>query len=275
MRANNLTISIPNKGCDKNPPCPYCVSKCTGVVKEKRDLMLRNIPKVLTMARLGQVSSVMLTGKGEPCLNFNDVLMFCEHFREFPLEIQTNGIWLSRHILTGEVPVLAGQGMNVVAISADEFGSTPIEVLSKAIHDTGMLLRMTFNVTNAHKFRELTFQSLLDYCIKWDVDQLTIRKIVAPNYTEETEQTEWIKDNVDLLLYPRLMDELKTACKKSGHHIRSLPFGAEVYDVQGVSVSYSNYCIQDDNDMEDIRSLIFLEDGHMYSSWNSKASVLF
>jgi MoaA/NifB/PqqE/SkfB family radical SAM enzyme len=193
MRANNLTISIPNKGCDKS--CPYCVSKCTGAIKENRGLMLSNLPKVLTMARLGQVSSVMLTGKGEPCLNFKDVLMFCEHFREFPLEIQTNGIWLSHHLL--EVPVLAGHGMNVVAISIDDSGSVPIEKLSKAIHDAGMLLRMTFNVTNAFKFREFSFQSLLDYCVKWGVDQLTLRKIVAPNYTEETEQSIWIKDKVD------------------------------------------------------------------------------
>jgi hypothetical protein len=273
MRANNLTISIPNKGCDKNPPCPYCVSKCTGAVKEDRGLMLSNLPKVQTMARLGQVSSVMLTGKGEPCLNFQDVLMFCSHFREFPLEIQTNGIWLSNHIL--KVLVLAEHGMNVIAISVDDSGSAPIEKLSKAIHDSGMLLRMTFNATNSFKFRELTFQSLLEYCLKWNVDQLTLRKIVAPNYTEKTEQTEWIKDNIDLLLYPRLMDELKTACKKQGHHVRTLPYGAEVYDIQGIAISYSNYCIQDDNDTEDIRSLIYQADGHLYSSWNSEASKLF
>ena len=235
--------------------------------------MLSNLPKVQTMARLGQVSSVMLTGKGEPCLNFKDVLLFCDHFREFPLEIQTNGIWLSNHIL--EVPVLQEHGMNVIAISVDDSGSAPIEKLSKAIHDWGMLLRMTFNVTNGHKFRELSFQSLLEYCLKWGVDQLTLRKIIAPNYTEETEQTEWIKENIDSLLYPRLIGELKTACIKNGHHIRALPYGAEIYDIQGIAVSYSNYCIQDDNDTEDIRSLIFMENGHVYTSWNSEASKLF
>lgn len=133
---------------------------------------------------------------------------------------------------------------------------------------------MTFNVTNSLKFCNLTFQSLLEYCLKWNIDQLTLRKIVAPNYTNETVQSEWIKENVDPQLYLRLIGEIKQACKK-GHHIRTLPYGGEVYDFYGVAVSYSDYCVQDDNNTEDIRSLIFMENGHVYTAWNSKASILF
>lgn len=272
MRANNLTISVPYEGCDK--ACPYCVSKCTGFVKKDRDLMLRNVPKVLTMARLGQVSSVMITGKGEPCLNINDVLLFCDKFREFPLELQTNGIYLSENQYM--IGTLANNGMNVIAVSADEFGGTPIELMSKEIHKHGMLLRMTFNVTNnTYAGGEVTFQRLLDYCIKHGVDQLTVRNIVAPNYVEETAQTKWIKEKVDHDLYMKIMMEMDKTCKESGHRIRILPQGSVVYDIKGVSISYSNYCIQDENDTDDIRSLIFQEDGHMYTSWNSNASKLF
>jgi hypothetical protein len=58
--------------------------------------------------------------------------------------------------------------------------------------------------------------------------------------------------------------------------LRVLPeTGIEVYDIMGMSVCFSDYCIQQENRMEDIRSLIFHQDGHVYTSWDSPASILF
>jgi pyruvate-formate lyase-activating enzyme len=274
MKANNLTISIPNMGCDKN--CKYCVSKCTGSVETNCTLMYRNIDKVLNLARMSQVSSVMLTGKGEPFLNLGDVYDFTRRFKEFPLEIQTNGIWLNKN--RGRISELAELGMNVIAVSVDA-GDMVLLDLSHAIHEAGMLLRVTFNVTNKEALLPRTsFQDLLNAARDlWGADQLTLRNIVVPNYTKHTLQSRWIKNkkNVDPRLYQCLQAELIKMCQKKGHHIRSLPYGAEVYDLQGVAVSYSDYCIQDGNNTEDIRSLILQDDGHVYTSWASKASILF
>ena len=269
MKANNLTISIPSKGCDKN--CPYCVSKCTGDVESNVELMKKNTEKVLTMARLSQVSSVMLTGKGEPCLNFDEVLYYTAKFAEFPMEIQTNGIWLSKNL--SRIAQLADQGMNVVALSVDDYKCPIVKKLAKAVHDAGRVFRVTFNVTNSNHVK--SFRELFDSCKSKGVDQLTLRKIIAPNFTEPTPQSKWIEENVDLKLYFQLIESLKGLCKSSGHHLRTLPYGVEVYDLEGVAVSYSNYCIQDNNNTEDIRSLIFQEDGHVYTAWNSRASILF
>ena len=57
--------------------------------------------------------------------------------------------------------------------------------------------------------------------------------------------------------------------------IRVLPFGAEVYDIGGIAVTWLDECVQERNNTNDIRSLIYQEDGHMYSSWDSLASILF
>ena len=268
MIANNLTISIQNVGCDKN--CPYCVSKMTGYVDNNKALMLKNVNKVLTIARSAQISAVLLTGKGEPCLNMYEVLTFTQLFSEFPLELQTNGIFLSQNLEV--IKTLASQGMNVVAVSMDDDSSQIVKKISDTVHKSGMILRVTFNVTN--NSRITNFNDLLYRCKSWGVDQLTLRKVVAPNFSEETQQTKWIKDNVDILLYSKLIDEMRRMCE-SGHHLRTLLYGTEVYDLQGIAVSYSDYCVQDDNNTNDIRSLIFQEDGHLYTSWNSKASVLF
>ena len=57
--------------------------------------------------------------------------------------------------------------------------------------------------------------------------------------------------------------------------IRKLPFGATVFDINGVSFTYFDYCVQESSNDETIRSLIYQEDGHLYTSWNSKASIIF
>jgi len=59
-----------------------------------------------------------------------------------------------------------------------------------------------------------------------------------------------------------------------GFLIRELP-NLRIYDYKGLSVSSSDYCMQDESGADDIRSLIFMEDGHLYTNWNSKASILF
>jgi hypothetical protein len=303
MRANNLTISIPNKGCDKH--CPYCVSGINGYVDANVDNMKRNVQKVLTVARAARVSSVLLTGKGEPFLNFEDVLYFTKAFSEYPVEIQTNGRWLSDHIFgctpgfgpikdTPErnkkscLPDLWTAGMNTISFSIDDENEPPsFKEMVKAIHKIGMVVRVTFNITDklilscSEGEVDLTFDNLVTRCLMWDVDQMTLRNICIPNNAVRTSfgkakpQIYWIKDNVDPETYKRLSGEMKMACESGGFLVRNLPYGAKVYEYRDISVSYSDYCIQDNNNGEDIRSLIFMEDGGLYTSWNSRASRLF
>jgi len=36
-----------------------------------------------------------------------------------------------------------------------------------------------------------------------------------------------------------------------------------------------DYCVQDDNNGKNRRSLIYQSDGHLYDSWNFKESIIF
>ena len=76
MKAQNLTISVPPDSngeiCDKN--CKYCISRMTGYIEHDYHKVLANIDKVKTVAKAANVSSVLITGKGEPMLNFDNVV---------------------------------------------------------------------------------------------------------------------------------------------------------------------------------------------------------
>lgn len=108
-------------------------------------------------------------------------------------------------------------------------------------------------------------------------EQFSLRQIVAPLHVPKKKLIERLQLMQPAIgeLYSRLIDELKKEIDNRGFKIRSLPHGAQVYDLDNLSVTYFNYCVQDSNKNDDIRSLIFQEDGHLYTSWNSKASRLF
>jgi organic radical activating enzyme len=274
MRAQNLTISVPpgDMLCDKN--CPYCVSRMTGYVKTDFHLMHRNIEKVQTLARSAQVTGVLFTGKGEPTLNRPGLMELLEAFNYYPCELQTNGIKLSTD--HQYIYDLADYGMNVIAVSIDHLSQfvSYYDMFAK-IKEEGMLTRVTINVTDRIP-KDTKFDDLIAMCRESHVDQMMLRQIVIPNYVDPNSKTaQWITMNVDDAQYSRLFAEMRAGVHLHGRFLRQLHFGPEVWEYNGVSVSYSDYCIQDSNMGEDIRSLIFLEDGHLYTSWNSAASAIF
>jgi hypothetical protein len=98
---------------------------------------------------------------------------------------------------------------------------------------------------------------------------------VIPNNVPKSKYTMWIRDNTNPAQYDTMVDKMREELAKHGTFIRSTEFGMLIYDYMGISVTTSDYCIQDNSQNIDIRSLIYLDDGHLYTSWNSKASRLF
>lgn len=274
MKAQNLTISIPNTGCDRD--CPYCVSKMTGYIKKDANRMLRNLPKVLKLANAAQVTSVLFTGKGEPCQNLDTLVCWMGPFKDFHMELQTNGTRLDDYSLRDLYEV----GLDVLAFSFDRLShfeqfSTVVAYARKL----GMVVRATLNITD-NLPDDLTFQTILDLTKKHGYRQLSLRKITVPNRVKLRGQKalnakKWISEHVRKGQYETLVEQIPV-----WNVVRRLSFGtvlvgAIVYDVDGVAVTYFDYCIQDEHGPDDIRSLIFMEDGHLYTAWNSKASILF
>ncbi len=268
MRAGNISICIPNMGCNKN--CEYCVSKMTGMMSADPQKMKGNVRKVKKLADQARVFSILLTGKGEPLCNKEMTEYFIETFSEYSVELQTNGIVLAEADRS-YIKKLYDKGLDIVAISVDDLEDLNPTLL-KEIHDVGMMTRITFNVTNklhmpGEFYQNLSFFDLIETCKETgNVDQMTIRNIVVPNNTPKTKQTIWIEKNVDPSVYLEIEKQLIEACKEKeekGQFSMKLSYGATVYDYEGIAVSYSRYCIQDKNKGENIRSLILMENGHI------------
>jgi sulfatase maturation enzyme AslB (radical SAM superfamily) len=268
MKANSLSINIPYNGCDKD--CQYCISKMTGYTKFDKYLYNRNLKKVKKIADNSGVNSVILTGKGEPLRNIEWVKRVSEVFEEYPLEIQTNGIVLDELYAN----ILLSRGIDTIAISVDKW-----EDIQKASFITKLAtlnffrfnIRLTVNVVN--DIYEHKPQEFIDYCNTYDVDQLSFRNVVVPTHRTGTVvskyASKWIEKNIERKKVNTFLESLgNTLNNEKGTLVRSLPFGASIYMVDEVSITYFDYCIQDSSGDRDIRSLIYHEDGHLSTSWN-------
>lgn len=278
MKANSLSICVPvpenlrESFCNKN--CPYCVSKMTGYGKVDEGAFYNRLPKVKHLAEMCQVNSVIFTGKSEPLLNMQVLKELGLEFRDFPLEVQTNGILLSdKNIFT-----LYEYHFDTIAISIDSPKQLG-EMFKKIpfIHGLGMTVRMTINLTSeimGDPNDKEKVQRILNLLQEEGVDQVSFRSIVIPNNAvntlESIEAQEWIKKNIDQDQAEAFMADYQMILAEQGTEVRRVKSGIwqlAIHMYKGMSCMSFPYCVQDSNTNEDIRSLVYYEDGHLSTTW--------
>lgn len=281
MKANSLSICVPvpedsrkvsETFCNKN--CPYCVSKMTGYGEVNEDLFYAKIHKVKHLAEMSQVSSIIFTGKSEPLLNMKVLRDLGHEFRDFPLEVQTNGILLTE----GLIAKLALYNFDTIAISIDSPKQLG-EMLKKVpiIKAFGMTTRLTINLTPeivGDPEDKEKVQRLLDLLQEKGVDQISLRSIVIPNNAIDTpesiEAQKWIRENIKQGRANAFMEEYQRILERQGIKVREIKTGVwqlPIYMYKGMSCMSFPYCVQDLNSNEDIRSLVYYEDGHLSTTW--------
>lgn len=267
MKANNLSISIPSDTkCKKN--CPYCISKMTGPAKIDPRNFMKNLDKVKTLADHSEVSSVIITGKTEPLQEENLILVSIigEVFKDYPLEIQTNGLTLTKDSV---IQILEESHINTIAVSIDKMQQfIRLSDTLKSLDRKGFNVRVTINITSD----VLTYplETIIDICKLSKVSQLSFRRLTVPknrvSAPESDKAAKYISEvygeSVTLFL-----GEFENELSLKGTFVRSLPFGASLFMYEGLSCTSFENCIQEEAEDDNIRSLIYYEDGHLSTSW--------
>lgn len=267
MKANSLSISIPSESvCKKN--CPYCISNMTGKAEVDFTNFFRNIRKAKKIADNADISCVIITGKTEPLQpeNLEMFLEICKVFQDYPIEVQTNGTTLNQGIV---VRALNEARVNTIAVSIDNWSQLreQVEIL-KRFSILGFNTRVTINLTE-----NILSHSFWDYkriCSYSGINQISFRRLTIPNNFVETEESqkavEYIQ-SVNKESSKSFIDEFNSFVLKEGTFVRKLSFGASIYMLDDISVTIFENCIQENSNEDDIRSLIYFEDGHLSTSW--------
>ena len=272
MKAHNLTVSVPADVCDKN--CSYCISNITWRAIPDRVLVQRNMEKVKRTADQAGVDNVLITSKNEPFQNYDGLIWTLNKFSDYHLELQTNGIKFNRHPESA-CRDLYKAGLNVMAFSIDKIET--LEEYAKGfevINNHKMITRVCINLTNMIT-DHFTFDRIVDILIKVEnIHQVLFRKISYPTHADrENPYVKWIDKNVNPVQYDRLAKQMLVRDLRKLYVIPQT--GVTTYSYKGMSVCFSDYCIQECNQMDDVRSLIYQDNGHLYTNWDDPASVRF
>ena len=265
MKANNITICVPSKGCTRN--CPYCISKMTPNVIGVHKFSTERIMRAIAFAQTMGATSLLITSRGEPLLNIRDIRRVITIAKEkfIPSEIQTNGD------IDKYVDELAKNGLCVYAVSIDSIKQTEIQKrLYERVNHCSMILRWTVILHDENM--KLDVKNWLDLAQAHGVRQLSFRKLSVPLNPRDERPAKWIAQHSKN--FPQWMKGLE-AYIENRKIIRKLVFGPTVIEAESISLTYFPYCIQESGNEEELRSLILREDGHIYTDWNSNASILF
>jgi hypothetical protein len=240
-----------------------------------KDLFLERLGLVSCYASYSGISDVVVTGKSEPTLDKDLLCHVLVEFGAFPTVLQTNGKLLLED--GGYIEILHEVGLTTLAISIDHPGQLyDFEDVFRHVSDLGIIPRITVMLTPSVMQHNLS--AWVRMSKELGIRQLTFRAITAPwtiaQTTEATLTRDWIESNIDQGDVNDWWENFQHTVSRY-KVIRRLSYGAIIYDVDGVSVTYFKFCVQDSSDEDDVRSLILNQDGHLYTTWDSPASVIF
>ena len=252
MKAQTLSIAIPAP-CEMD--CPYCIAKMTWSPPVNRALQWSKgqLEKVGRYAAACGVEKVLITAKGEPLLAMADVAVALGAFRGWPVELQTRGEGLEPD-LVGD---LARLGLNVLALSVDNAEQIPWHAIETA-NRLGLTVRLVWVLYSEVPEPNLVFQEARAR----GIHQLTFR---LPADVAGRPLSRIPEDLLERFL--QAMERYPVI----GH----LAEGVAVRDCGGLALVVFPRCLQERADRADLRSLVYHQDGHLYSGWASPASRIF
>ena len=284
MNIQSLSIVVPTKNCWNK--CEFCVSRMhhedygKSIIGENNTIPYRYLERIAFVREEG-CNTMILTGTGEPQQNLEFISeLLDKNFNELPkpfynIAIQTTGSGLT----DDDIKELAIDGVTTMAISTNSLDDeencaisnmpkekrVKLDSLIVASKENNMIVRLCYNMTSA--FNKYSFDDLINYALERDVDQVTFRKIYASGNNDKINA--WIANHKY-----NDFDMIRKRVVEDGKLIARLPYGFLQYSVKGISIVVDDDCMSKDN-IEEMKYAILRPNGHLYSRWDDKGSLIF
>lgn len=286
MKIQTMSIVIGGNKC--NAHCPFCVAKMTQEMKYNSKNKFKNFDNALRLAEIGGVTTVLLTGKGEPTLYPDLITEYLEvmfddykNYSMFPfVELQTNGIELFK--LEEELKLWRGLGLTTICLSNMGYDHGYNEkIFSKNYNHIGEMvpwlddLGFTVRLTTMLSFRGIyqipEVERMIEYARTIGAKQLTMRDLKFPKNYRNSAPYEYVMNN---RLGGTRINCIRAWLDHKGTKVMKLAHGAYVYDVNGQNVCLADCLTTDQNSWENIRQIIYWPDGTIGYDWSYKGANL-
>ena len=294
MNIQSLSVCVPAQRCIND--CKFCCSKMHATDYEDRftdisdyDCYSQDMRNRMEYARENGCNTCMLTGNNEPQQNKDFLKIFSEINKSllYPflnIEMQTTGAFIDEAYLDF---LKRAVGVTTIAVSIaclddDDRNraliQTPDGALTLArfcsqIRQRNINLRLCLNMNDEILVRQpFSVSSIISLCETYGANQITFRALWAPDNL--TEQGKWIEQHVTRKTM-QLIGSLKDGIHAEGKYLDTLEYGADRYDYHGFSVVLDDDSMSKKENKNAVKYLILRPDGHLYSKWDSKASLIF
>jgi len=252
-----------------------------------------NFESAALFAKQANVSTVLLTGKGEPTLYPDEITKILQALRpyNFPFtELQTNGLIIGKSFAADdqksfkfidELKYWKKLRCNTIAISVcsvkDEENAKiydpdyPSLVNTvKNLHSLGFTVRLGLMLIDGMVDNEKSLIEVIDWCKANKVEQLTIRPIRKSEETSDETVSHFVETR-------GLSSDKEEAIRKfvhdNGTQIMTLSHGAIIYDLFDQNICLTD-CLTVPQDHDHIRTLIYYRSGLLTYDWQYKGAIL-
>jgi molybdenum cofactor biosynthesis enzyme MoaA len=284
MRIQTFSIVAGTAAC--NARCGWCVAEMTppnGVQMKEPEVNWRNFRKACLFAKSNGVTTVIITGKGEPALFPHQITEFLTRMldcgAEFPfVELQTNGIPL---VQNKKARAALGDwyslGLSTVIISVVHFDQErnrlhyvpyqeryiDLPGLIDDLHGRGFTVRLSVTMQRGDVDCAAAVREMIDWARDHGVDQLSLRPVTTPEHSRNLQVLDFARMKQ---LSREQLDDVRGFFIANATPLMKLMHGAQVFDVDGQNVCLTN-CLTIEGGEEDIRQLIFFPDGKLMFDW--------
>lgn len=289
MKIQSFSIIAGTSTC--NASCPYCVSKMTGfsgVRKAPEMFNWQNFDNACCLAQLNQVSSVIITGKGEPTLYPEQITQLLERLQpyRFPwVELQTNGLAIDKDfpLFKEYLKKWLSLGLGLVAVSVVHYEERRnatiftsggkymnLKLLINRLHRLGYSVRFSCILLKGLIDQSEEVGKMADFASRLGVEQLSLRPVVKTVNSENEKVSRWVGQN---MLSEKQVEKIRSFLDKEGKRLVTYGHGSAIYDYHGQNICLTN-ALTLDSGSEDIRQLIYFPDGHLRFDWQYKGAII-
>lgn len=290
MKFKMFSVVVGSEACIAS--CPFCVS-CEKIIKEtmkEKDINWRNLDIAANLATRSNVDTVMLTSRGEPLLFPEQISNYLKHLKKykFPfIELQTNGILLSKNrkkydsylrkwyedgLTTITISVISEKkDLNRKNYMQDNSDYIDLPELINYLHELKFCVRLTCVCCKDTMSTINQVDSFIKFAKENNVEQVTLRP-VNDEYRRKSAH-DWILKNK---LTNKDKKKIRKYLDKNGTRLLELERIGTIYDVYGQNVLFSHPLTKytRDTNPENIRNLIFFQDGHIRYEWEMEGGIL-
>ena len=267
MKVQSLSIVVPNKECMNK--CPFCVARMvnSNVYENKMsindphyDINVREYLKRLKFVADSGCQTIILTGTSEPQQNKQFLATFALLHQMIGSPFTNIEISVNSIIPEFNNDIL-GHGLKDKQLD--------VERLCGLLREYDFNIRICCNLTSEFNPYELPIDQLFEKLKdNYHADQVTFRKMYASD--KDTPQAAWL----NIHEFPFHLEDELVKYLKSCPSIGSTLYGATIRDVNGMSVIYDEDCMGKNPDSDVKKFLILRPNCHLYSQWDSKASLV-